>query len=132
MDVTSQVIDAIMRSRVWQSTAILVTWDDAGNVTDHVTPPIVLGSPAGTVLRYGERVASTRGGIEAVADLGGIDGDMDIEPGAPEPGRHRKLGGDVLGHEVHPVDVFAEDRQCAGGHRGADQVARARLSRRNR
>ena len=53
---TVSVIDAIMRSRVWQSTAILVTWDDAGNVTDHVTPPIVLGSPAGTVLRYGERV----------------------------------------------------------------------------
>jgi phospholipase C len=35
------VIDAIMRSRDWRSTAIFVSWDDWGGFYDHVAPPHV-------------------------------------------------------------------------------------------
>jgi phospholipase C len=35
------VIDAIMRSPMWDSTAIFLTWDDYGGFYDHVPPPQV-------------------------------------------------------------------------------------------
>jgi phospholipase C len=33
------VIDAIMRSPMWEDTAIFLTWDDYGGFYDHVPPP---------------------------------------------------------------------------------------------
>jgi phospholipase C len=36
---TAKVIDAIMRSRIWKSTAIFLTWDEWGGFYDHVPPP---------------------------------------------------------------------------------------------
>jgi phospholipase C len=53
---TVNVMDAIMRSKSWASTAILLTWDDAGDVIDHVAPPVVERSDAGKPIRYGYRV----------------------------------------------------------------------------
>ena len=50
------IVNAIMRSTYWSSTAILITWDDAGNVADHVAPPVVEKSEAGRPIRYGFRV----------------------------------------------------------------------------
>ncbi len=44
------LINAIMRSPDWNSTAIFVTWDDWGGFYDHVVPPRVDG------LGYGIRV----------------------------------------------------------------------------
>jgi phospholipase C len=41
------VINAIMRSRDWSSTAILVTWDDWGGFYDHVRPPVIDGNGYG-------------------------------------------------------------------------------------
>ena len=38
---STRVIDAIMRSPMWKSTAIFVTWDDYGGFYDHVPPPQV-------------------------------------------------------------------------------------------
>jgi phospholipase C len=38
---TTGVIDAIMNSPMWKSTAIFVTWDDYGGFYDHVPPPQV-------------------------------------------------------------------------------------------
>jgi phospholipase C len=35
------VIDAVMRSRDWDSTAIFLSWDDWGGFYDHVVPPHV-------------------------------------------------------------------------------------------
>jgi phospholipase C len=35
----TSIIDAIMRSREWNSTAIFLTWDDWGGFYDHVRPP---------------------------------------------------------------------------------------------
>ena len=33
-------INAVMRSRFWKNTAILLTWDDFGGFYDHVAPPV--------------------------------------------------------------------------------------------
>jgi phospholipase C len=40
---STSVIDAIMKSPMWKSTAIFVTWDDYGGFYDHVAPPQVDG-----------------------------------------------------------------------------------------
>jgi phospholipase C len=45
-----------MRSQFWSSTAIFVTWDDVGDVLDHVAPPVLERSETGQPLRYGFRV----------------------------------------------------------------------------
>jgi phospholipase C len=37
----TSLIDAIMRSRDWKSTAIFLSWDDWGGFYDHVVPPSV-------------------------------------------------------------------------------------------
>jgi phospholipase C len=37
----TSVVNAIMRSKDWRSTAIFVTWDDWGGFYDHVAPPVV-------------------------------------------------------------------------------------------
>jgi phospholipase C len=37
----TRVINAIMRSKAWSSTAIFLTWDDWGGFYDHVAPPVV-------------------------------------------------------------------------------------------
>ena len=39
----SSIVNAIMRSPAWSSTAIFVTWDDFGGWYDHVPPPVVDG-----------------------------------------------------------------------------------------
>jgi phospholipase C len=38
---TTEVVNAIMNSPMWQDTAIFVTWDDFGGFYDHVPPPDV-------------------------------------------------------------------------------------------
>jgi phospholipase C len=38
---TTEVVDAIMRSPMWQDTAIFITWDDYGGFYDHKPPPQV-------------------------------------------------------------------------------------------
>ncbi len=38
---STKVIDAIMRSPMWPTTAIFLTWDDYGGFYDHVPPPQV-------------------------------------------------------------------------------------------
>ncbi|HEY2354299.1 MAG TPA: alkaline phosphatase family protein [Gaiellaceae bacterium] len=41
------LIDAIMHSRNWRSTAIFLAWDDWGGFYDHVVPPVVNGESWG-------------------------------------------------------------------------------------
>jgi phospholipase C len=38
---STEVIDAVMRSPMWNDTAIFLTWDDYGGFYDHVPPPQV-------------------------------------------------------------------------------------------
>jgi phospholipase C len=39
MDYVSYLVNQVMQSRYWQSTAIVITWDDYGGFYDHVVPP---------------------------------------------------------------------------------------------
>jgi phospholipase C len=39
MDYVSYLVNQIMQSDLWQSTAIVITWDDYGGFYDHVAPP---------------------------------------------------------------------------------------------
>jgi phospholipase C len=43
----TSLINAIARSREWESTAIFLTWDDWGGFYDHVPPPVVDGTGYG-------------------------------------------------------------------------------------
>ena len=44
----SSIVNAIMQSSYWSSTAIFVTWDDWGGWYDHVKPPVVDGVGLGS------------------------------------------------------------------------------------
>jgi phospholipase C len=39
MDYVASLVNAVMQSKYWQDTAIVVTWDDYGGFYDHVAPP---------------------------------------------------------------------------------------------
>jgi phospholipase C len=39
MDYVAYLVNQVMQSPVWQSTAIVITWDDYGGFYDHVAPP---------------------------------------------------------------------------------------------
>ena len=39
MDYVSYLVNEVMESPLWQSTAIVITWDDYGGFYDHVAPP---------------------------------------------------------------------------------------------
>jgi phospholipase C len=43
----TRIVNAIMRSRAWSSTAIFLTWDDWGGFYDHVRPPGIDGNGYG-------------------------------------------------------------------------------------
>ena len=60
---TTNVINAVMRSRMWKDTAVFLTWDDYGGFYDHVPPPQVddfgfgMRVPLITISPYAERGA---------------------------------------------------------------------------
>ena len=41
MDYVASLVNAVMESKYWQDTAIVVTWDDYGGFYDHVAPPVI-------------------------------------------------------------------------------------------
>ena len=41
MDYVSYLVNQVMKSQFWQSSAIIITWDDYGGFYDHVPPPQV-------------------------------------------------------------------------------------------
>jgi len=61
----TDIVDAVMRSPAWKSTAIFLAWDDWGGFYDHVPPPSVDGNG------YGIRVPALV--ISAYAKPGYID-----------------------------------------------------------
>ena len=61
----TSLINAVMRSPDWNSTAIFVAWDDWGGFYDHVVPPVVDANG------YGLRVPGLV--ISAYAKVGYID-----------------------------------------------------------
>lgn len=51
-----KVLNAVMSSPQWPSTALFLVWDDWGGFYDHVDPPVVEKWKDGTPFRYGHRV----------------------------------------------------------------------------
>lgn len=51
-----RVLNAVMASPQWNSTAVFLMWDDWGGFYDHVAPPLVERASDGTPFRYGFRV----------------------------------------------------------------------------
>ena len=47
MKQTALLVNAIMDSKYWNSTAILLTWDESGGFYDHVVPPMIQGHQVG-------------------------------------------------------------------------------------
>ncbi|MGI8551257.1 MAG: phospholipase C, partial [Dehalococcoidia bacterium] len=43
-------LDALMRSPLWKSTVVFMTWDEFGGFYDHVVPPTVNGLPLGPLV----------------------------------------------------------------------------------
>ena len=41
MDYVAGLVNAVMQSKYWQNTAIVVTWDDYGGFYDNVPPPVI-------------------------------------------------------------------------------------------
>ncbi len=50
------VLNAVMSSPQWPTTAVFLVWDDWGGFYDHVEPPVVENWEDGTPFRYGHRV----------------------------------------------------------------------------
>jgi phospholipase C len=51
-----EVLNAVMQGPQWNSTVILLVWDDWGGFFDHAEPPTVERWSDGTPFRYGQRV----------------------------------------------------------------------------
>ena len=52
----ARVINSLLASPQWNSTALFLIWDDWGGFYDHVDPPVVERLKDGSPLRYGYRV----------------------------------------------------------------------------
>ena len=50
------LINALMQSPEWSSSAVILTWDDAGGWYDHVAPPVVVAGASATPQHLGLRV----------------------------------------------------------------------------
>jgi phospholipase C len=50
------VLNAVMSSPQWSTTALFLVWDEWGGFYDHVEPPVVERWEDGTPSRYGHRV----------------------------------------------------------------------------
>jgi phospholipase C len=52
----AQLVNIIARSKYWNQSAIVITWDDPGGYLDHVPPPSWLVCPDGNPCGNGQRV----------------------------------------------------------------------------
>ncbi len=120
----TQAIDAVMKSKDWDSTAIFLSWDDWGGFYDHVKPPKVDGQG------YGLRVPGLV--ISAYARKGYIDhqtlsfdaylkfieddflGGYRINPktdGRPDPRPDVRENAKILGNLVKDFDFDQKPRK---------------------
>ena len=72
MEYVTSLVNAVMQSPAWNSSAIFITWDDWGGFYDHVDPPNVDRNTSPTVIQgYGLRVPGIM--ISPYARAGMID-----------------------------------------------------------
>ena len=111
------VINSIMRSRAWKSTAIFLCWDDWGGFYDHVKPPVVddqgygLRVPAIVISPYAKRGYIDHQILSQDAYLKFIEDDFlhghRIDPktdGRPDPRPDVRENEAILGNLVSDFD----------------------------
>src|SRR5262249_51236930 len=103
----TSLVDALMKSPDWSSTAIFIAWDDWGGFYDHVAPPVVDGQG------YGLRVPGLL--ISPWARHGYVDHQTISFDAYLKFIEEHFLGGQRLGPEPHgprhpPTVVRANDR----------------------
>ena len=117
------VINTIMRSKDWPSTAIFLSWDDWGGFYDHVVPPTVDGQgyglrvPALVISPYAKRgyidhqVLSHDAYLKFIEDdfLGGARIDPGTD-GRPDPRPDVRENAPILGNLVKDFDFSQKPR----------------------
>jgi phospholipase C len=119
----TRLIDAVMRSKDWSSTAIFLSWDDWGGFYDHVVPPRVdaqgygLRVPGLVISPYARRgfvdhqVLSHDAYLKFIEDdfLGGARIDPKTD-GRPDPRPDVRERASVLGNLVKDFDFSQKPR----------------------
>ena len=118
------LIDSIMRSKAWRSTAIFLCWDDWGGFYDHVTPPTVddqgygLRVPALVISPYARRGYVDHQILSQDAYLKFIEDDFlhgaRINPetdGRPDPRPDVRENASILGNLVSDFDFHRQPRR---------------------
>ena len=113
----TSLINAIMRSGAWSSTAIFLAWDDWGGFYDHVKPPVVDGQsyglrvPALVISPYAKKGYIDHQTLSFDAYLKFIEDDFlggrRIDPrtdGRPDPRPHVRENAGVLGNLADDFD----------------------------
>jgi phospholipase C len=118
------LIDSIMRSRAWRSTAIFLCWDDWGGFYDHVSPPTVdaqgygLRVPALVISPYAKKGYIDHHDLSQDAYLKFIEDDFlhgqRIDPatdGRPDPRRDVRENASILGNLVNDFNFHRKPRR---------------------
>jgi phospholipase C len=119
----TRVIDAIMRSPAWNSTAIFLAWEDWGGFYDHVAPPKVDGAgyglrvPGLVISPYARRGYIDRQTLSFDAYLKFIEDDFlggqRLDPrtdGRPGPRPDVRENAAILGNLVNDFDFNQKPR----------------------
>ena len=117
------LINSIMRSRAWDSTAIFLCWDDWSGFYDHVEPPVVdsqgygLRVPALVISPYAKRGYIDHQTLSQDAYLKFIEDDFlhhhRIDPttdGRPDPRPDVRENAPILGNLVNDFDFDQKPR----------------------
>jgi phospholipase C len=118
------LVNSIMRSRAWKSTAIFLTWDDWGGFYDHVRPPSVdaqgygLRVPSLVISPYAKRGFVDHQILSHDAYLRFIEDDFlhgqRIDPrtdGRPDPRPDVRENAPILGNLVKDFDFAQRPRR---------------------
>jgi len=127
---TTNVINAVMRSRYWKDTAIFLTWDDFGGFYDHVPPPrldpISLGPRVPTIVisPYARRHAIDHSQLEFDSLLRFIEDDFRL-PSLTDRDRHARSMLSSFDFHQKPLPPFIlAQRTCPR----SDYITSTRLS----
>jgi phospholipase C len=117
------LLNSIMRSRAWDSTAIFLSWDDWSGFYDHVTPPIVDGQgyglrvPALVISPYAKHGYVDHEILSQDAYLKFIEDDFlhhqRIDPttdGRPDPRPDVRENAPILGNLANDFDFHQKPR----------------------
>ena len=119
----TSLVDAVMRSKDWSSTAIFLSWDDWGGFYDHVAPPCVdaqgygLRVPGLVISPYARRGFVDHQVLSHDADLKFIEDDFlggaRLDPrtdGRPDPRPDVRESAPILGNLARDFDFTQEPR----------------------